>query len=151
MRMAEFEKKAEMHRQTIYRYERAGLITFKRNGSDRVFTEDDLDRVWAVADQIKQGMVVKVRLATTERIAAERLNGGRRPKATAALIRERVAAIIAEVPAAERDDFLLLTAYYGDYHGTTSLHSLRTQGAPTPETLGRRRREILAERRLTTG
>jgi DNA-binding transcriptional MerR regulator len=140
----------KVSRDTLYRYEANYPEILKPTRTEqgaRMYTDADLAAVVECQKLAKKAMIDKTREAGTERMAAQRtgvLAKVKVEKVTGAVIRERVAAILQADPVARTDDWRLLLKYYKTWHGTTDMVKLRATGAPTPETIGRRRREVLA-------
>jgi DNA-binding transcriptional MerR regulator len=153
------EDKLGISRMTIYRYERQGWLTVARmdpedEHSDRVFTDADLERIQQIREEVKSGMVQKCREVQSERLAAKALKEQRLQRKVSQLeaqvrqsesqiITGRVAAILEAFPDAKADDWELVLTYYRIYHGTENLRAAKAAGAPFPDTITRRKREIL--------
>lgn len=131
---------------TLRRWEREGLIPApaRDQNGNRIYTPADLE----VMRRVKAGSAdrrrAKCSLAQSERLALAKRARTIQP-VTGRVLRERVAAVL-EAVGTGADDWTFLMAYYRAYHHTTNMTLLAAQGAPTPETLGRRRREVLAYR-----
>lgn len=137
-------------RDTLYRYEKAGLLSGVERDAygARLYTMEHVAQVREAREAVKSGMRQKCSEAQSERVAARKLGVVVTPvQVSGQAIKAAVRDLLAARPELADDDWGLYIQVYRALYGTDNMVRLRAMGAPTPETIGRRVREVLAERK----
>jgi DNA-binding transcriptional MerR regulator len=142
-------------KQAVLRYEAHGLLKVERNSAgDRVYTGATLEEFKAAREAVRAGMVQKCSEVQSERLASKALTEQRLRKSTKALeaqlrqtesqvITQRIREVLNTYPSTATDDWELVLIYYRVFHGTENLRAAKADGAPFPDTITRRKRDIL--------